>query len=290
MSVRALGWAWKQDLLPREKLILLALADAASDETWRCWPSHRHLAEKTGYSVSTVKRALAELEASGRIVRRGRVRASGARSSDVYLLRLADAPPPADDDVIEFEKAPRTPPVQPDPPGHADLPPSPTLNGGPVHTDLPPQVTGDLANEPSFRTVTETSDEPPAARGATAAGDGGAQTIVGAWIDACGDARPPRRVIGHLSKQVRELLDEGQPYADVLAAVQVWHSKGLNPASLPSVLHEMRQHGTRPRTGGERAAQAHAALRERTAWTPPTAPGARPPVFPTTPLPLQIEG
>ena len=96
---------------------------------------------------------------------------------------------------------------------------------------------------------------------------------MGAWIDACGDARPPRRVIGHLSKQVRELLDEGQPYADVLAAVQVWHSKGLNPASLPSVLHEVRQHGTPPLPGmgsrgnaNDRRVQDTAALLNRAPW------------------------
>ena len=54
MSNEAITWAWKQQVGPREKLLLICLADAANDEDWQCWPSQRHIAEKTGYSIATV--------------------------------------------------------------------------------------------------------------------------------------------------------------------------------------------------------------------------------------------
>lgn len=83
------------------------------------------------------------------------------------------------------------------------------------------------------------------------------QTIIAAWIDACGEHRPAGRLIGQLSKEIKTLLDEGQPYGDVLAAVQLWHSKGVHPSTLPSVLHEMR-HKRAPATAADRRLQAGA--------------------------------
>ena len=278
MSFHAVAWALEQDLPTREKFTLVCLANYA-DPSGKCWPSQALLARQSGQSLRTVRACMERLEAQGYITRRGRVRGDGGRTSDMVRLVRPGAPVLPDDDAVEVDTFETTPPRH-------GVPTPPARDAGAPGT----ACLAEPVIEPSSE---EPPTEPRSAADAAAQRpepEPGAQTIVGAWIDACGDARPPRRVIGHLSKQVRELLDEGQPYADVLAAVQVWHSKGLNPASLPSVLHEMRQHGTRPRTGGERAAQAHAALRERTAWTPPTVPGARPPAFPTTPLPLQIEG
>ena len=88
------------------------------------------------------------------------------------------------------------------------------------------------------------------------------QTIIAAWIDACGDKRPPGRLVGQLSKEIKTLLDEGQPYADVLAAVQLWHSKGVHPSVLPSVLHESR-HKRAPMTAADRRRQAGVERHER---------------------------
>jgi hypothetical protein len=69
--------------------------------------------------------------------------------------------------------------------------------------------------------------------------DASAQTLIGEWIDHC-PTRPPGRVIGQLSKEVKALLDEGQPYEDVRAGLAAWHSKGLHPSTLASVVHETR--------------------------------------------------
>lgn len=67
--------------------------------------------------------------------------------------------------------------------------------------------------------------------------DASAQTLVAEWIDHC-DTRPPGRVIGQLSKEVKTLLDEGIPYDRVRRGLAVWHDKGLHPSTLASVVHE----------------------------------------------------
>ena len=122
-------------------------------------------------------------------------------------------------------------------------------------------------------TVREPLEEQPDVSAADAAAqrpepEPDAQTIVGAWIEAC-PQRPPSRVIGHLSREVKALLDEGHPHPEVLAAVQAWHVKGLHPAALPSVLHEIRHRRPAREVA---AAQQAAAMAARTPWTPP-APG-----------------
>ena len=96
-----------------------------------------------------------------------------------------------------------------------------------------------------------------------------AQDILGAWLNNQA-TRPPQRVIGHLAKEIKTLLDEGQPYADVLHAVHTWNSKGLSPSLLPSVLHETRNKTSRPANANERRQAAYQNLAHREAWTPPT--------------------
>lgn len=82
---------------------------------------------------------------------------------------------------------------------------------------------------------------------ATAASDGAntAQKLVGEWIDNCAE-RPPGKVIGQLSKEIKTLLEEGQDYQQVRTAVQVWNTKGTHPSVLPSVLHELRNKRAQP--------------------------------------------
>lgn len=67
--------------------------------------------------------------------------------------------------------------------------------------------------------------------------DPNAQTLVAEWIDHC-NRRPPGNVIGQVAKQCKGLLDEGFDYADVRAGLALWHSRGLHPSTLPSVVNE----------------------------------------------------
>lgn len=63
------------------------------------------------------------------------------------------------------------------------------------------------------------------------------QTLVAEWIDHC-RRRPPGNVIGQVAKQLKGLLAEGFDYDDVRAGLALWHSKGLHPSTLPSVVNE----------------------------------------------------
>jgi hypothetical protein len=65
-----------------------------------------------------------------------------------------------------------------------------------------------------------------------------AQTLVGEWIDHCPE-RPPGRVIGQVSKELKALLDEGIDPERVRRALAEWNRKGLHPSTLPSVVHEI---------------------------------------------------
>lgn len=69
MSVRVMSAVWDLPLPPSEKLVLLALADWASDDG-RCWPSIKAVADKSGVSQRTVQRMLREAENNGLIERR----------------------------------------------------------------------------------------------------------------------------------------------------------------------------------------------------------------------------
>jgi hypothetical protein len=68
MSIKAIGWAFKQKCgTPAEKLVLLALADYANDEG-ECWPGQDHIAEKTDLVRETVLRLLRSLEKQSLII------------------------------------------------------------------------------------------------------------------------------------------------------------------------------------------------------------------------------
>jgi len=68
------------------RLTLLMLADRAG-KTGHCYPSQAYLADKSQLSISSVRRALAELEKVGALKRSKRFNQSG-RTSDDYLLLM----------------------------------------------------------------------------------------------------------------------------------------------------------------------------------------------------------
>lgn len=85
VSIRLIAWAWQQKLPPTDKLILLALADHAADQTRQAWPSITHLADKTGCGRRTVFDALARLERLELVIREARPR------PQTTVYRLADS-------------------------------------------------------------------------------------------------------------------------------------------------------------------------------------------------------
>jgi len=64
MSIKALNWAFSQELAASPKLTLLALADHADDDGI-CWPGVTGLAKKTSQSERTIQRRLVELQEAG---------------------------------------------------------------------------------------------------------------------------------------------------------------------------------------------------------------------------------
>lgn len=65
-----------------------------------------------------------------------------------------------------------------------------------------------------------------------------AQTLTAEWIDHC-EGRPPKSVIGQVSKHLKAMLDEGIEPERIRRALAEWNRKGLHPSTLPSVVHEI---------------------------------------------------
>jgi hypothetical protein len=87
MSLPAITWAFKQNLRPAERFVLVALADFA-DEDSRAFPSVETLARKTGHGRRTVVWALQRLRTLGligdtgeRLGRTGRVKVWAVNSA-----------------------------------------------------------------------------------------------------------------------------------------------------------------------------------------------------------------
>ena len=74
------------------------------------------------------------------------------------------------------------------------------------------------------------------------------QALVAEWIDHCPE-RPPGRVVGQVSKELKALLDEGIEPERVRAALAEWNRKGLHPSTLASVVHEITNRRPAQRKG-----------------------------------------
>lgn len=85
MSLDATIWAWKQDIRPLEKLVLLSLADRA-DEFNVCFPSLTRLCSDTGLARSSVVKFIEALEESGRLLKIAVRRHDNGYSHNLYQL------------------------------------------------------------------------------------------------------------------------------------------------------------------------------------------------------------
>ena len=65
MSIRLMSECWRADLPTVEKMVLLIIADHASDDGTEAWPSQATIATKASISVRTVQRAVNSLVAAG---------------------------------------------------------------------------------------------------------------------------------------------------------------------------------------------------------------------------------
>lgn len=88
MSIKAMNWAWEQNLPCSPKLILMALADAA-DDSGDCWPKVKTIARKCNVSERTVQRVMKEFIADGLLVLTPRFNQEGRQISNNYRLLLS---------------------------------------------------------------------------------------------------------------------------------------------------------------------------------------------------------
>lgn len=87
MSVKALAWAWAQDIPTATKVVLMALADHADDDGI-CWPGVKGVAEKCGISRRNTRRHISKLISLRLVESMIRVRSDGSQTSNIYVLRM----------------------------------------------------------------------------------------------------------------------------------------------------------------------------------------------------------
>lgn len=74
-----------------------------------------------------------------------------------------------------------------------------------------------------------------------------AQGLLGWWIAAHrehGQHRPPKRVVGHVAREVAQLLTEDVPAAAIRAGLDTLRTGGLHPSALASLVNQHRNAGT----------------------------------------------
>lgn len=98
MSNEALTWAFRQDLPLTQKFVLVALADYA-DERGECFPNHERTAQRTGTSVSTVKRAIRALADADYLSTSHQYRDDGRFRANRYHLNVGHEVPGQSDPV-----------------------------------------------------------------------------------------------------------------------------------------------------------------------------------------------
>jgi Helix-turn-helix domain len=231
MSWQLLAWATEQRTGGgTRKAVLIALANRASHDTGRCFPSVATISRETEIGRTAVKAALVALVEQGLITRERRRRADGSLGTYEYAfphVETASDLEPGGDPGLE--------------PG-GDLRPGP--RGDPLNQEEPNRVEHATANA--------VAREPATAR-----------TILAAYIDHEREQGhdPPTRVRGQLARLIGELLDEGQPPEHVVGALRLLSERRLHPATLPSLIAEAAKGAPRRTRGTDVQATIEAAQR-----------------------------
>lgn len=215
MSIRIMNAIWDSGAYEQTTLIvLLSIADQCSD-AGECWPSITTIAKRARCSERHARRVISDLEQDGIL----RIEHREGRSS-VYRIILENIPTP-DAQVTPDSTSPLTP---------TSPPPRTPRSGGGGH---PGQGTPDTQvrenhKEPPMNLFGEETPRPVTA-----------QTLMAEWIDMH-DTPPLARIKGHMSKEIKNLLNEGIEPDEVRAALAIQVRKGTNPGVLPSHVMEAR--------------------------------------------------
>lgn len=252
-------------LTHREKLLLAVLADDARDTTRITWSSVE--SEKTlrraKLSRPQVYEVIKALTAKGCLKR---VSAGQKNGTAKYMVLPLQHPQIPDTDH-DFQR-PDSPDTEPDSqrPENADTDPSqrPGIPDTDAESQRPQNPDTDESQCPEIPDVSvresRTPTLSPLSTRPLSYGDPSpepagqddaepepeieaeiitAQVIVGEWLERT-PKRPPSSVIGQVAKHVRVLLDDdGIDPDDIRRGIARWMTKGLHPATLPSVVNEV---------------------------------------------------
>jgi hypothetical protein len=242
VSVRATGAVWQHSKLKRSDgafRLLLAIADRASDDGI-AWPSPAELEERVGVSERHLRRCVAAAIAAGELDRR-----ETTDGTTVYRLVLEGLETP-DGARLERRGLRLTEPFAPD----THVRKRRTRMSAPADAHVRPR-----ARQEKLQPSVQPSGS---ASGGSAPNGATAQDLVAFYVDETRrqGAEPLKRLIGHVGREVKQLLEEGVPADEVRAGLRVVVSKGLHPSALASCVNEYRTRRPRKRGGAsERFAQ-----------------------------------
>lgn len=205
----------------KKKLVLLAIADMV-DADGTGFASYRQIQEVTDVSTTYLTQCIREFVEDGRleILRKG----TGPGSATVYRVVLNWQPQLSNSVVRSVE-------TELSNSGVANYPTS-TRN---YPTPSP--------NPPSY-TPLDTSSVLVASPDGSAPNAG---QIMKAFLERV-NVRPPERVVGHLARETRLLVDQGFEPLTVLEALLAITAKGLHPSTLASEVNALLNSG--PKHGG----------------------------------------
>lgn len=251
-------------LTHREKLLLLVLAEDARDSTRMTWNSieSSKILRGADLSRSELYAVLKNLIAKEVLERVAAGQKNGTAKYKILELAQSQQIPDADADA-QSPESPDTEPSQSQQNPDTDTPPQ-----GQQNPDTePPQRQQIPDTEPPFQgqqfpdtddsqcqqipdvSVGESPTPTPQPLNTDPLKTGGAdevdepagvsaQTIVGEWLERV-RVRPAQSVIGQVARQIKVLLEEGQEPYYIRLGMKAWMTKGLHPATIPSVVNEV---------------------------------------------------
>lgn len=86
MSIHAVSWAFRQELPPIPKLVLIALCERANSETGECWPGIKIVAEAAGLSERSVVTYIGALVRNGYVDRQSMRGKDGRKRTNHYWI------------------------------------------------------------------------------------------------------------------------------------------------------------------------------------------------------------
>jgi hypothetical protein len=264
MSVRVMSWVWESSRSEGiDRLVLLAIADAASDHGGDAWPSVQSLATKAAVSVRTVQRAIRSLVELGELAVSAQ---AGKHGVNVYRVVMTPRQ--------------NVTPVRTSPPSERHpVTESPRQADTPSESREPPVTESPTPRQADTRTIHEPSLPVPKNSSSGAAARPDVERIcqhLADRIEANGSKRPTVTKAWH--DEARRLLDrDSRTVEQVIKAIDwcqddtFWRANVLSMPTLRKQYDRLRlaaQRSQAASTTDDRVAQGIALARQLRAQEP----------------------